>query len=188
MNGSVPICGLDVLFISVISHGTMLTSMTVPKSSVLFLVVVTMVAAAAASAGLAGNLLPPTAASPSHSIASSSVSSPHLDGSLVAVVSVGPTAPVCTPNSGNESAPSYFQSVLVVVTDSEGRNTNLPTTWASNGCEATGSASAALPYGDYTLALSSCPWMGCHSSLPKALTIETGRTTAVQLDIDTGIR
>ncbi|MCX6761074.1 MAG: hypothetical protein NTZ84_03175 [Candidatus Nealsonbacteria bacterium] len=51
-----------------------------------------------------------------------------------------------------------------------------------------GSFETEIGVGIYTLNLSDCNFLGCNRSLPKTVTIEAGKTTGVEIDIDTGIR
>ena len=51
-----------------------------------------------------------------------------------------------------------------------------------------GSFEAEIGAGIYTLSLSDCSFLGCNYSLPKTVTIKAGKTTEVEIDIDTGIR
>ncbi|OGD32489.1 hypothetical protein A3C91_02560 [Candidatus Azambacteria bacterium RIFCSPHIGHO2_02_FULL_52_12] len=44
------------------------------------------------------------------------------------------------------------------------------------------------PAGAYTMNLSNCVFMGCAYALPKNITLEAGKTTRMDIDIDTGIR
>lgn len=51
-----------------------------------------------------------------------------------------------------------------------------------------GSFSKELSPETYTLNLNKCEHLGCTEALPKTVTIETNKTTEVNIDIDTGIR
>lgn len=110
------------------------------------------------------------------------------NGTVAATISIGPTVPVCAANATTGPAPSYYSSLEAVVTTSSGTNMTFPVNWLSDGCEVTGTFQAALSPGAYTLNLSSCNYMGCRSSLPKAFSIVSGQTTDVSVSIDTGIR
>ena len=45
-----------------------------------------------------------------------------------------------------------------------------------------------VPAGNYELTISNCDFMGCQYVLPKTVRIDAGRTTNLDIDIDTGIR
>jgi len=113
-------------------------------------------------------------------------------GTLQASFDVGPTAPVCRANMTITSAPSLYSSIQAVVTPQpSGQALTLPISWLSNGCSVTGTLSASLAPGAYTLNLTSCQWMGCSSSgsaLPKTFVVIAGQTTTINVSIDTGIR
>lgn len=51
-----------------------------------------------------------------------------------------------------------------------------------------GSYSAVLPAGTYQVDLTDCNFLGCSRVFPKGVTVEDGETTALQIDVDTGIR
>ena len=51
-----------------------------------------------------------------------------------------------------------------------------------------GSFTTALPAGPYTVELTDCDFLGCRDALPISISIESGRTTTLQIEIDTGIR
>ena len=122
------------------------------------------------------------------SMTTSSTTKLSQNGMLLAQVSVGPIEPVCSANSSVGPAPSQFSHISAVVVSS-GRNvTTVPLNWMSNGCSVFASAQISLATGGYSLVLSSCPFMGCSTSLPKAFTILQGQTTDVAISIDTGIR
>ena len=110
------------------------------------------------------------------------------NGTLLGQISIGPTEPVCSANYTVGPASSQYSDILAVVSSS-GRNvTTLSLNWLSNGCSVFASAQVSLAPGNYSLALSRCPFMGCTTSLPKTFTILPGQTTDVDVSIDTGIR
>lgn len=117
-----------------------------------------------------------------------STTSSGQQGTLSASISIGPTYPVCSANATTGPAPSPYSSLEAVVVSSSGANTTVPVEWLSNGCEVSGSFELGLSPGTYTLELSSCTFMGCSSSLPKAFSISPGQTTDVTVSVDTGIR
>lgn len=51
-----------------------------------------------------------------------------------------------------------------------------------------GSFLKELNPGTYSLDLNKCEHLGCGEELPKTITIETNKTTQINIDIDTGIR
>lgn len=51
-----------------------------------------------------------------------------------------------------------------------------------------GGFSGNIPAGNYELTLSDCGFMGCRYALPKTVVIEAGKTTSLNINIDTGIR
>ena len=124
------------------------------------------------------------------SISSSSTSAAAgSTGTLEANFSVGPTQPVCSVNATKGPAPSSYSSIEAVVTPSgAAQAATFQIAWTSTGCEVLGSLQASLAPGSYTLSLSSCPWMGCSSALPRSFAIVAGQSTSVYVSIDTGIR
>ncbi|MDE1852404.1 MAG: hypothetical protein KGI38_01520 [Thaumarchaeota archaeon] len=100
---------------------------------------------------------------------------------------MGPTQPVCYANATWEPAPSSYDSIGVVITDSSGRTVTCPVNWVSDGCYVMGSLTATLEPGSYSLNLTSCGWMGCRAALPKGFEIYSGTTTSVDVSIFTGI-
>jgi hypothetical protein len=124
----------------------------------------------------------------SGSISTTSTTQVPQNGTLLAQISIGPTAPVCSANSTVGPAPSQYSDISAVVTSS-GRNvTTMPLNWSSNGCSVFASAQVSLAPGNYSLNLSRCSFMGCKTSLPKAFSILPDQTTDVVVSIDTGIR
>lgn len=110
-------------------------------------------------------------------------------GTLQANFDIGPIAPVCRANMTIGSAPTLYSSIEGVVTPQpSGQALTLPISWLSNGCSVTGSLKASLAPGTYSMALSSCQFMGCSSALPKSFVIVAGQITTIDVPIDTGIR
>ena len=121
--------------------------------------------------------------------ASSTSTSTQGLGIANGTISIGPLRPVCLVNSTAGPAPSNIASIQVVATSDSGRTTYLPVDWSLYAqCEARGQFQAALQPGNYTLDLSSCTFLGCKNSLPKAFVIEPDRVTIIDISIDTGIR
>lgn len=113
-------------------------------------------------------------------------SSVSVNGTLSAEISVGPTQPVCYAYAPSGPAPSYFASIEILTTDPAGQTTAYPVDWVSNGCYVTGSLSVSLAPGSYSLALSSCNWMGCRAALPRQFVIYEGLSD-VDVPINTGM-
>jgi len=116
-------------------------------------------------------------------------SSTSSNGTLAVNFSVGPTQPVCSASATTGPASSPYSSVsAVITTQPSGTNSSFPISWLSTGCSVSGSLQALLAPGSYTLNLSSCPWLGCSSALPKTFEVVAGQTTSFNVTIDTGIR
>jgi hypothetical protein len=109
-------------------------------------------------------------------------------GTLTVRFSVGPIQPVCKANATLGPAPDSYSSIEGVVTSSSGAETTLAIAWISSGCEVSGTLEASLAPGAYSLSLSSCPFMGCGSALPKSFVMVAGKSTTLAVSIDTGIR
>jgi hypothetical protein len=119
---------------------------------------------------------------------SSSTSGSRMNGTLSALVTIGPIVPVCGVNATPGPAASQYSSIKAVITPSSGGNITLPVNWLSDGCNVSGRFQAFLAPGDYQLNLTNCSFMGCSSSLPKAFTISPGQQNTLSVSIDTGIR
>ena len=115
------------------------------------------------------------------------LSSASADGSLSAGISIGPTQPVCYASATEGPAPPAYATVEAVVADAFGHTTAYQVNWTSNGCYVTGSLTAPLAPGNYSLNLTGCSWMGCKAALPKDFAIQQGQTTDVEVSIFTGI-
>ncbi len=110
-------------------------------------------------------------------------------GTLLADFDIGPTQPVCMANATTGPAPAQYASIEAVVSPQpSGQALTLPVSWLSNGCSVSGSLTASLAPGSYSLDLSSCQFMGCSSSLPRSFVIVAGQSTSMSVSIDTGIR
>ncbi len=104
-------------------------------------------------------------------------------------ISIGPLQPVCLANSSVGPAPTNIASIQVLITSDSGRTTYVPINWSEySQCEARGQFQVALQSGDYTLDLSSCTFLGCERSLPRAFLVNPNGVTTVDVLIDTGIR
>jgi hypothetical protein len=119
----------------------------------------------------------------------SSSTSSQGQGIVNGTISIGPLRPVCLVNSSVGPAPSNIASIQVVITSASGRTTLVPVNWSMYAqCEGVGQFQVALQPGNYSLDLSSCTFMGCKNSLPKAFVINSNRVTTIVISIDTGIR
>lgn len=101
------------------------------------------------------------------------------EGILSGKVSIGPLCPV-EPCHGGMMPNPYAERELVL----QSRNGDLTLVLL----EADGEFKTSVKAGTYTINLSNCVFMGCTRTLPKTITIEAGKTTQTDIDIDTGIR
>jgi hypothetical protein len=167
--------------------------MTPFRAVILIVIIVAAGATVAAYPAIKGNLVPSTGASTNTTTTTSASSSStattlpsQTNGTLYAIIDVGPIEPVCRVNSTTGPAPSYSSIELIIT--SSGTNQEVPLVWLSNSCDAFTSAHVSLLAGAYTLNLTSCNYMGCSNSLPRGFAIANGQTTTVQVSVDTGIR
>jgi hypothetical protein len=130
------------------------------------------------------------------------LASPPLLGATSGIngsVTIGPVYPVCRVGESPTLAP-YYNQVQVVITPSSGLALNIPVNWVlEQGCWVRGTFKVALNPGAYSLTLTSCAQpppallvsqpigYGC-SQLPKAIILESGSWTQVDIYLDTGIR
>lgn len=128
--------------------------------------------------------------SSSSTTSSSTTAVSQQNGTLIVSLDIGPTTPICRTNSTVGPADAQYRALSLVISSSTtGRNlTSLHPNWLSNGCEVYSTAQASLAPQSYAIDLSSCPFMGCGASLPKAFSISRGQTTRIDVSIDTGIR
>ncbi len=101
-------------------------------------------------------------------------------GTLSGQVDIGPFCPV-QPISGCPVPTGVYSSREVVIQPVVGGSITVR-------LNDTGGFSATLAPGTYSLTLTNCTFVGCSSALPKEVTILPGKTTFVQISIDTGIR
>ncbi len=108
------------------------------------------------------------------------------NGILSGTMDIGPVFPVCRPNATLENATYVNNAVL--------RNGLFPSievspSWSLYaGCELVGKFSVPLRPGSYSLRLENCSYVGCNRSLPVEVTVPSGETVNVSINIDTGIR
>lgn len=101
------------------------------------------------------------------------------EGTLSGKVSIGPLCPV-EPCRGGAMSNPYTERELILQSE------NGDLTLVPLGTD--GKFETLVKAGTYTMNLSDCVFMGCAPTLPKTITIETGKTTQTDIDIDTGIR
>lgn len=104
-------------------------------------------------------------------------------GTLIGKVTIGPLCPV---EPCPESAPNPYTSRKLVLKPVKGDLTGkeIFVELKPDG----GFLLEKLPVGTYQLTITNCDFLGCNYALPKTATIETNKTTRVDIDIDTGIR
>lgn len=100
-------------------------------------------------------------------------------GTLVGKISIGPLCPV---EPCPASVPNPYTSRMIVLKPAEGGQE------ISVKMNANGEFTAQVAAGNYQLTITNCDYLGCSRVLPKKIAIEANRTTAVYIDIDTGIR
>ena len=110
----------------------------------------------------------------------------QAEGSLEANITVGPTQPTCNANATTGPAGSTWSSVEAVITSSSEVKVQLHISWQTNGCEVFGTVTSSFSPGSYSLTLTSC--CGTRTGLPKLFAITSGQTTAISVNVDTGIR
>ncbi len=101
-------------------------------------------------------------------------------GTIEGTVTIGPWTPV-EPQGGSHPPPEVYTSRRIILTAPLLPRVEIP----MNG---TGYFSADVRAGTYQLTMTNCTFLGCSRVLPETVTINPGRTTAVDISIDTGIR
>ena len=100
------------------------------------------------------------------------------DGTVVGRVRIGPLCPV-------EPCPAptrdVYSSRRLVFTPTVGAPTSV-------GLGPDGGFRASLRPGTYQVTLADCQFLGCSRALPKTIRVEATMETALEIDIDTGIR
>ena len=102
------------------------------------------------------------------------------EGTIEGKVSIGPWTPV-EPPGGSYPPPEVYTSRKIVL---EGTFYN-KIIIALNG---TGYFRASVKADTYRLTMSNCTFLGCPNAFPKTVSITSGKTTHVDIEIDTGIR
>ena len=101
-------------------------------------------------------------------------------GLIEGKVTIGPFNPV-EPSTGPLVPPGTYSSRSVILTSRHG----VPT-YIHLGED--GRFRAEVSTGVYQVTVSNCIFLGCKSSLPVTVTIVSGETAVLNIDIDTGIR
>jgi hypothetical protein len=99
-------------------------------------------------------------------------------GTLTGRVRIGPLCPV---EPCPQPTPDVYSSRRLLLTRKDGLRNEAP-------LHSDGSFQAVLAAGVYAVDLSDCVYLGCRQALPKQVTIESGKVTTLEIDIDTGIR
>lgn len=100
-------------------------------------------------------------------------------GTLKGKVSIGPLCPV-EPCPG--TVPNPYISRTIILQKQNGQF--FPPIFLQED----GSFETEIAVGTYILNLSDCSFLGCNYSLPKTVVIMEGKTTEINIEIDTGIR
>lgn len=106
------------------------------------------------------------------------VSKPEAQGIISGKVTVGPLCPV---EPCPSPQPNPYSSLELVLQPKVGSSIFVK-------LNANGSFQAEAPAGTYSLDIANCKFLGCKYALPKTVIVEADKTTAVTIDIDTGIR
>ena len=102
------------------------------------------------------------------------------EGVLEGRVTIGPWTPV-EPIGGSHPPPEVYTSRRIVLEGALFQKVGIP-------MDGTGFFSARVKAGAYSLTMTNCTFLGCSRVLPTTVTVKTGETTTVDIDIDTGIR
>ena len=105
------------------------------------------------------------------------------DGTVEGVVSVGPSQPVCRAGESCDVNMSGYS--LVFTPDCTGLCSALS---RAVPLESDGHFSVTLPVRKYVVSMDSCEWIGCSAALPRTVSLSAGKTTLLNISIDTGIR
>lgn len=98
-------------------------------------------------------------------------------GIISGKISIGPLCPV----EPCQNSVNPYLNKEIILTPRSGNSTTIK-------LNSDGSFSSQLDPGKYSLNLNECEYLGCSRTLPKTVSIESGKTTEVNIDIDTGIR
>lgn len=102
-------------------------------------------------------------------------------GILEGSVSIGPCCPVEQVNSTCCSPDTYTSRSLVLTQSFFSPATYVP-------LSADGSFDSNVAQGTYSVTLTNCLYLGCLRTFPQKVMIYAGRTTILNVSIDTGIR
>lgn len=108
-------------------------------------------------------------------------------GLLQGGVTIGPITPVEIPGQNPPVPPEVFSSRKVLVYDSTGKNLIVQVTIIQIKQTASGYYSVQLAPGTYTINVTHSG-IGGGANLPAQVTVTSGKTTTLDIDIDTGIR
>ena len=107
--------------------------------------------------------------------------SPRLGtGTIEGTVSIGPWTPV-EPVGGSHPPTEVYTSRRIILEGTLLPRVEIP----MNG---TGYFKEEVRAGTYTLTMTDCTFLGCSRVFPMTVTVTQGQTTALQINIDTGIR
>jgi hypothetical protein len=101
-------------------------------------------------------------------------------GTIEGTVSIGPWTPV-QPVGGSHPPPEVYASRRIILKSTTLPGVEIP----MNG---TGYFKEEVRAGTYTLTMTDCTFLGCSRVFPMTVTVTQGQTTALQINIDTGIR
>ena len=102
------------------------------------------------------------------------------DGIIEGRVTIGPWTPV-EPVGGSHPPPEVYTSRMLVLEGAFMQSIQVP----MNG---TGYFRATVSAGTYTVMMTNCTFIGCSRVFPMSVSVDTGKTTVLQINKDTGIR
>lgn len=101
------------------------------------------------------------------------------EGTISGKVSIGPLCPVEPCRGGMMSNPYIGREIVLRSPDGKEISARL---------DDEGNFKVIALAGTYSMNLSNCLFMGCARVLPQTVTLEAGKTTQADINIDTGIR
>jgi hypothetical protein len=108
------------------------------------------------------------------------LSTQNGEGTIEGKVSIGPWTPV-EPPEGSPPPPEVYTSRKIVLEGTLLNKIDIPL----NG---TGYFHASVRADTYRLTMTNCTFLGCKTAFPKNVSITPGKTTYINIDVDTGIR
>ena len=99
-------------------------------------------------------------------------------GTLTGQVRIGPLCPV---EPCPVPTPNVYSSRKLLLRREDGQPAEIP-------LRSDGAFRAEVAAGVYEVRLSDCTYLGCRGAFPKTVTVEPGKVTTLEIDIDTGIR